>query len=147
MPGDAAATDTNPHGPAGCKRSAAACGSTGDERAGADGCHPQPSTPAAHQPESRAGKCPTGPEPAFPHGSHHSGRPSREEPPPTCEHLGAGCSAPAPAVALITLNTRNSAAAAQAASKRTLLLIKNLLLKSIKLCNANNPLEMICSGS
>lgn len=152
VPGDAATTDTNPHDPAGCKPSATICGNTSDERAAADGCHPHPSAPAAHQPVSRAGNCPTAPEPGralvhFPHSSHHSRQPSREESPPTCGCLGAGCSAPTPAVALITLNTWNSAAAAQAASKRTLLLIKNLLLKSIKLCNANNPLEIICSSS
>ena len=152
MPGDAETTDTNTHGPTDCKLSTIIRGSTSDKWTDADGYHPLSTSPAAHQPGQPRWElshhlwawCAPG---RFPHGLHHSGCRSHKEPPPTCDCLWAGCSAPTPAVSLITLNTQNSAAAAQAASKRTLLLIKNLLLKSIKLCNANNPLEIICSSS
>lgn len=152
VPGDVETTDTNTHGSTDCKLSTIVCGSTSDKRTDADGYHPLFASPAAHQPGSQDGNCPTTSEPGcgpgcFPCGSHHSGCLSHEEPPPTCDCLCAGCSAPTPAVSLITLNTQHSAAAAPADSKRTLLLIKNLLLKIIKLCNANNPLEIICSSS
>lgn len=152
-PGGAETIDTNTHGPTDCKLSTIIHGSTSDKWTDTDGYHPHSLLPQLLTSlGSQDGNCPTISKPGcvpghFLHGSHHSGCPSHKEPPATCGCLWAGCSAPTPAVSLITLNTQNSAAAAQAASKRTLLLIKNLLLKCIKLCNANNPLEIICPSS